>query len=99
MRVVHYLNQFFGGLGGEERAGASLEAREGAVGPGKLLEPLLGSDAQVVLTLVCGDNYAVENQDAFIGAALRLPCGRESQRSRKIDVEELFDNTTRGLER
>jgi glycine reductase len=70
MRVVHYLNQFFGGLGAEERAGGSLEAREGAVGPGKLLEPLLGSSAQVALTLVCGDNYAVENQDAFILAAL-----------------------------
>ena len=70
MRVVHYLNQFFGGLGGEEQAGAPLEARAGAVGPGKLLEQLLGSDAQVALTLVCGDNYAVENQDGFISAAL-----------------------------
>jgi glycine reductase complex component B subunit gamma len=36
MRVVHYLNQFFGGLGGEEKAEASLEARDGAIGPGKL---------------------------------------------------------------
>ncbi len=38
MRIVHYLNQFFGGLGGEEQAGAALEIRDGAVGPGKLLE-------------------------------------------------------------
>src|SRR5215813_15443113 len=36
MRIVHYLNQFFGGLGGEDKAGAPLEAREGAVGPGLL---------------------------------------------------------------
>jgi glycine reductase len=70
MRVVHYLNQFFGGLGAEEQAGAPLEAREGAIGPGKLLEQLLGADAHVVLTLVCGDNYAVERQDSFISAAL-----------------------------
>ena len=71
MRVVHYVNQFFGGLGGEEKAGAPLESREGAVGPGKLLEQLLGIDAQVVLTLICGDNYAVENQESMIAAALQ----------------------------
>jgi len=70
MRVVHYLNQFFGGLGGEEKAAAPLEVREGAVGPGKLLERLLGSDAQVVTTLICGDNYAVENQQSMIAAAV-----------------------------
>ena len=70
MRVVHYLNQFFGGLGGEEKADAALEARDGAVGPGKLLEQLLGVDASVVTTLICGDNYAVERQAEMIGAAL-----------------------------
>lgn len=70
MRVVHYLNQFFGGLGGEEQAGAALETRDGSVGPGKLLEPLLGGDARIVQTLICGDNYAVENQDEMIAAAL-----------------------------
>lgn len=70
MRVVHYLNQFFGGLGGEERAGTPLDARTGAVGPGKVLEELLGADAQIVLTLICGDNYAVENQQVMIAGAL-----------------------------
>lgn len=70
MRVVHYVNQFFGGLGGEEHAGTALEIRDGAVGPGKLLEQLFGSDCQVVMTLVCGDNYAVENQEALTAAVL-----------------------------
>ncbi|HEX6769264.1 MAG TPA: glycine/betaine/sarcosine/D-proline family reductase selenoprotein B, partial [Candidatus Binatia bacterium] len=70
MRVVHYLNQFFGGVGGEDKAGMALEARDGAVGPGKLLEQLFGSDCQVVMTLVCGDNYAVENQEALTAAVL-----------------------------
>jgi len=40
MRVVHYLNQFFGGLGGEEQAGMLLEIREGAIGPGLLVHAL-----------------------------------------------------------
>jgi len=70
MRVVHYVNQFFGGLGGEEHAGTALEIRDGAVGPGKLLEQLFGGDCQVVMTLVCGDNYAVENQEALTAAVL-----------------------------
>src|SRR4249920_1761005 len=70
MRIIHYLNQFFGGLGGEEKAGAPLEVRQGAVGPGLLLEQLLGNNAKVVMTLVCGDNYAVENLEAMIGLAL-----------------------------
>jgi glycine reductase complex component B subunit gamma len=70
MRVVHYLNQFFGGLGGEEKAGAPLEVRDVAVGPGLLLQQLLGSDAKVVMTLVCGDNYAVEKQEEMLRLAL-----------------------------
>ena len=72
MRIVHYLNQFFAGIGGEDKAGMSLETREGAVGPGKLFEQLIGGDAKVVLTLVCGDNYAVENQDTMVAAAVQI---------------------------
>ena len=63
MKVVHYINQFFGGLGGEEQAGLPLETRVGAVGPGRLLEQTLGEDFTVVTTLICGDNYAAENLD------------------------------------
>src|SRR3990170_3084702 len=70
MRVVHYLNQFFGGIGAEEHAGLPLEARDGAVGPGRLLESLLGDGARIVMTLVCGDNHAVENQQAVTAAVV-----------------------------
>ena len=70
MRVVHYLNQFFGGIGAEEHAGKSLEIREGAVGPGRLMEQLFGDGARVVMTLVCGDNYAVERQEELTAAVL-----------------------------
>ena len=70
MRVVHYLNQFFGGIGAEEQAGMGLEARDGALGPGKLLEQLLGDGAQVMMTLVCGDNYAVEHEEELVASVL-----------------------------
>ena len=65
MRVVHYLNQFFGGMGGEEVANAPPEVRDGAVGPGRLLERVLGQDSQVVKTVICGDNFAAENPDVL----------------------------------
>jgi glycine reductase complex component B subunit gamma len=71
MRIVHYLNQFFAGVGGEEKAGMALESRDGAVGPGKLFEQVIDGGAKVVLTLVCGDNYAVENQDQMVVAAVQ----------------------------
>jgi glycine reductase len=70
MRVVHYLNQFFGGIGAEEQAGTPLEARDAAVGPGKLLEQLLGDGSQVVMTLICGDNYAVEHEAELVPAVV-----------------------------
>ena len=70
MRIVHYLNQFFGGMGGEEQAGSPLRAADEALGPGRLLQQTIGDGAAVVKTLVCGDNYAVERQDELIAAVL-----------------------------
>ena len=80
MRIAHYLNQFFGGIGAEEHAGKGLTIRDGAVGPGKLLESLLGADVQVVFTFICGDNYAVENQADLTAAVL------EKLRAKKVDL-------------
>jgi glycine reductase len=65
MRIVHYLNQFFGGKGGEEAADLAPQTQDGAVGPGKLLEQVMGEDAQVVRSLIVGDNYAAENLAAL----------------------------------
>ncbi len=66
MKIVHYLNQFFGGIGGEEFADAAPKLIQGPVGPGNLLGQMLPDDAHVVATIVCGDNYAVENQQEVI---------------------------------
>ena len=35
-----------------------------------MLEQLLGGEARVVLTFVCGDNFAVEHQDELTAAVL-----------------------------
>jgi len=58
-------------VGAEEQAGMSLEVRDdGAMDPGKLLEQLLGGGAPVIITLVCGDNYAVEHEEERIASVL-----------------------------
>jgi len=44
LRVVHYVNQFFGGIGGEDQAHVGVTVKAGAVGPGRALEKALGED-------------------------------------------------------
>jgi len=75
MRVVHYLNQFFGGIGGEAHAGAELDCREGAVGAARALQQALGDQGQVVATLICGDNRFQEDTEA-VQAGLRAQLER-----------------------
>lgn len=57
-RVVHYLNQFFVGIGGEDAAASGPASIEGPVGPGKRLQALLGDDFEIVATVHCGDDHA-----------------------------------------
>lgn len=62
-KIVHYLNQFFGGIGGEEMADYQPEIREGKIGPGVAMGAALGEDYEIVATVICGDNYFGENLD------------------------------------
>ena len=56
MKIIHYLNQFFGQIGGEEHADHPYEIRETVVGPGMMLKSLLSEENTVVATIICGDN-------------------------------------------
>ncbi len=60
-RVVHYINQFFGQIGGEEKAGVGPQVKEGPVGPGGLLQERLRDRGKVVATVICGDDYFSNN--------------------------------------
>ena len=63
LRVVHYVNQFFGGIGGEDHAHVGVTAKAGAVGPGRVLETALGDGARVEATLIGGDNFVSERTE------------------------------------
>ncbi len=58
MRIVHYVNQFFAGVGGEDAAGTGPELRPGPVGPGRRLQALVAPEHEIVATISCGDDYA-----------------------------------------
>ena len=64
LKVVHYINQFFAGIGGEEKADTPAELRIGeAVGPGMAMKMAFGDEAEIAATIVCGDSYFNENID------------------------------------
>ncbi|MGD2145383.1 MAG: glycine/betaine/sarcosine/D-proline family reductase selenoprotein B [Anaerolineae bacterium] len=71
LRVAHYVNQFFGGIGGEDQADSPLEIRRQPVGPGQLLHRSLGDRGEVVLTWICGDNYFNRHSEAVLDEILQ----------------------------
>lgn len=70
MRVVHYINQFFAGVGGEDSAASPAALVVGPVGPGRKLAQLIGSDHEIVATVWCGDDYAVTTSAAGTTGAI-----------------------------
>ena len=65
-KILHYINQFFAGVGGEDKADFEPKAVSGAMGPGVQLEKLFGGKADISMTYVCGDNYFAEHTDEVL---------------------------------
>ena len=75
IRVVHYLNQVYAGIGREEKADLPIEVRDRPIGPARLLNFLLGDQGDVVATIICGDGYFSDRRDevlAWIDSRLAL---------------------------
>lgn len=71
-RVVHYLNQFFGQIGGEDKADVGFSVKKGPLGPGMALQKELGDKAEIVATVICGDNYFAREPDKAAADGLKL---------------------------
>jgi glycine reductase complex component B subunit gamma len=78
LRVIHYLNQFFGGIGSEDKADAKPTMRDGPVGPGTALTGYFGDAATIVGTLICGDNYFIEHQETALAELLKMADGYDA---------------------
>jgi betaine reductase len=63
IKIVHVVNQFFAGLGGEEKASLPVGVIEGSAGAARALEQRLGAAAKIVCTVYVGDNYFHEHKD------------------------------------
>lgn len=61
-KVLYYVNQFFGQIGGEDQAHIEPRLVEGPVGPAVGIQNLL-KGAEVTHTIICGDNYFNENEE------------------------------------
>jgi betaine reductase len=66
LRIVHFLNAFFGGLGGEAEAQTPVRLQEGSVGPGRLLEQTLAGNGRVMTTIICGDGYFSDHEATVV---------------------------------
>ena len=71
-RIVHYINQFYAGIGGEEKADHKPEARDGIVGPGAAIMAALGTEAEIVGTVICGDSCFASNLESTQTEVLEL---------------------------
>lgn len=71
VRVAHFINQFFAGLGEEEAADRPLEIRPGPIGPGRAIQEVLGAEGAVVCSLVAGDNWFAGQGEAALREAVQ----------------------------
>ena len=70
-RVAHVVNQFFAGVGGEDKADVAVAALDSLSGPSRGLQRLLQDQAEVASTIYFGDNYFHERPEEARAALLK----------------------------
>lgn len=63
-KAIIYVNQFFGQIGGEDKADFAPVIKEGLVGPAMEFNKQL--DAEVTHTIICGDNFMSSNTEEAV---------------------------------
>ena len=61
-KAILYLNQFFGGIGGEDWANFEPVIKNGPIGPGIALQSML-NHIEITHTIICGDNFMNSHQE------------------------------------
>lgn len=72
IKVVHYINQFFAGIGGEEKADIGPVKENGAIGPGLAFKSAFKDEMEIVATIYCGDSYFGENFETAKNEILKM---------------------------
>ena len=68
--LIHVLNQFFAGIGGENKADIPVGIKPGPIGAARGLQEQIGDRARVVATLFFGENYFHQYPKEALAAAL-----------------------------
>ncbi len=63
IKIVHYINQFFAGIGGEEKGDVGVDFTDGPKGPGTGILKHAGEDIEIIRTIWCGDNTINQQQE------------------------------------
>lgn len=71
-KVLYYVNQFFGQVGGEDKAGMEPEFRKEHVGVTMQFDKSLKDEGEVIGTIICGDNYFNENKDIALESIMKM---------------------------
>jgi len=71
-KIVYYINQFFGQYGGEDVAGMGMVVRNEAIGPALNFQQSFGEQAEIVSTIICGDNYFNEHREDAENQVLKI---------------------------
>jgi betaine reductase len=71
-KVLYYVNQFFGQIGGEEKADAEPIFKAENIGPALGFNELLLGEGEVIGTLICGDNYFNENKEEALEYIMKV---------------------------
>ena len=80
LRGMHFINQFFAGIGGEDKADTPVGQMQGPVGPGKRLQELLGDSVEIATTVYCGDNYFNNKREEALKKIVQIA------RDSKVDI-------------
>ncbi|KUK42147.1 MAG: betaine reductase complex component subunit beta [Thermovirga sp.] len=76
LKAIHYINQFFGQVGGEDAADYRPTFHDELVGCSKMLNEMM-DDVEVTHTIVCGDNYIASNTEEALKEIIDWLKGQE----------------------
>ena len=66
LKAVYYINQFYAGLGGEEKADEGIHVFDDKKGPALGIEKYWNGEMEVVKVIACGDNYMNQEENTSI---------------------------------
>lgn len=69
-RAIYYVNQFFAGIGGEDKADVALGFFNEPRGPARRFQELSQGSVEIALTAFCGDNYFADHENAVLTSIL-----------------------------